>query len=101
MKTRDEMLAYVRRIRDNIAEDPSFDHLADVLGAGLATFEVEKTNDRDEPFRVVGGCIYALEMTRITDEFVLAYWGGEVLVAHFTAETRRDILDFFKTLYHC
>ena len=101
MKTRDEMLAHVRRIRDNIAEDPSFDHLADVLGAGSVTFEVEKTNDRNEPFKVVGGCIYAPEMPRITDEFVLAHWGGEVLVAHFTDETRRDILDFFKTLYHC
>ena len=101
MKTRNEMLAHVRRIRDNIAKDPSFDHLADVLGAGSVTFEVEKTNDCGEPFKVVGGCIYAPEMMRITDEFVLAYWGGEMLVAHFTDETRRDILDFFKTLYHC
>ena len=64
------------------------------------TFEVEKTNDCGEPFKVVGSCIYAPEMPHITDEFVLAHWGGEVLVAHFAYETRRDILDFFRTLYH-
>lgn len=98
-KTLIDIKTWVNEIANRIRVMSTPDEVADMVGAGNVTFEVDRKPTGK--LEVVGGCIYAPEAPVITDQFVYNFWGGTVVTSEpFDPETRAMMVDFFSMLYH-